>query len=995
MFEKGFGNKGLRENLRNHRVGSKVHCADDLPDSALSTKASYESKNDGVQNKKSSYNECELPSKHSSGPTKGNAEIVSIQNETLPSRFPVFHASEQGPWFAMICYEACVRLCVHALATDSFSEASYFLINDCVLIRNAFGLQNFFLRSEEELLGNRPSTLVTETTTPKFKRSVGKIKLQVGRIKMGSDPQPRCNMPSLKHEIVSQPIAELNSTLSSGWKAVKRVHVAPRVPLNGSISEKSLAYMRACAQYLKQVTKALQKEFVTSLNGPRSLKAIQEKFSCTLRLKSCDEEDQIKTQPESGETFVFLPDSIGDDLIVEVRDSKGQFCGRVLAQLAAIADEPKNEKLKWWAIYHEPEHERIGRIQLHINYSSSLDEKTKCGLVAETPAYDLLLEVAMKAENFQRRNLIIKGPWHWLLTQFASYYGISDAYTKLRYLSYVMDVASPTKDCLDLIYDFLSPILTKGNHKALLSHQENRLLGEIDEQVQKILASTFENYKSLDEYSFSGIKNVFEPPSGTPAPALTPAIKLYCLLNDLLIPEAQLRLCRYFQAASKKRSRRYILETNDILHEYHSEGAQATSCQKMKSLILSLKKEISTDIAINNCNVIPRYIDLPNLSAAIYSVDLFNRLREYVTAWPPPSPSPPVVDLVIATADFEADLSRWNIKPIKGGFTAIEIFNPYITAWIEEKGNALYEFCKSETAKACSEIQGLTSPFVEEMYVLLDATLDDFDLIIRRWPEYAVSLERVVADSERVMIEALEKQFSEILSPLKDSKTCPLKYVQRLTKIGTSHLYSVPKELGVFLNSVKTVLDNLRPSIENRFEVWNYYLSDIKIGVLGEQLSEVTVLLRSKFRSYMQALVEKLAENMRMQSHMKMKNIIHDLKRTTSEADVRNRMQSLKDLLDETMYHLHGVLSLDVFVLTCKGIWDRMGQDVLCLLEGRKDKVNWHKGLTIAVDIIDEIFVTQMLSLLGDSVREEDLEAPRSMMELQSILYEDRKGYYY
>lgn len=35
-----------------------------------------------------------------------------------------------------------------------------------------------------------------------------------------------------------------------------------------------------------------------------------------------------------------LPESIGDDLIVEVRDSKGQFCGRVLAQLAAIVDEP-------------------------------------------------------------------------------------------------------------------------------------------------------------------------------------------------------------------------------------------------------------------------------------------------------------------------------------------------------------------------------------------------------------------------------------------------------------------------------------------------------------------------------------------------------------------------------------------------------------------------------------------------------------------------------
>lgn len=46
-----------------------------------------------------------------------------------------------------------------------------------------------------------------------------------------------------------------------------------------------------------------------------------------------------------------------------------------------------------------------------------------------------------------------------------------------RYLSYVMDVASPTKDCLDLIYDFLLPIIMKSNHKSVLSHQEVGSLG--------------------------------------------------------------------------------------------------------------------------------------------------------------------------------------------------------------------------------------------------------------------------------------------------------------------------------------------------------------------------------------------------------------------------------------------------------------------------------------------------------------------------------------
>lgn len=29
----------------------------------------------------------------------------------------------------------------------------------------------------------------------------------------------------------------------------------------------------------------------------------------------------------------------------------------------------QGDKLRWWPIYHEPEHELVGRIQLYINYS--------------------------------------------------------------------------------------------------------------------------------------------------------------------------------------------------------------------------------------------------------------------------------------------------------------------------------------------------------------------------------------------------------------------------------------------------------------------------------------------------------------------------------------------------------------------------------------------------------------------------------------------------
>lgn len=59
---------------------------------------------------------------------------------------------------------------------------------------------------------------------------------------------------------------------------------------------------------------------------------------------------------------------------------------------------------------------------------------------------------------------------------------------------------------------------------------------------------------------------------------------------------------------------------------------------------------------------------------------------------------------------------------------------------------------------------------------------------------------------------------------------------------------------------------------------------------------------------------------------MKLKSIIHDLRETTAEPDVRNRMMALKDVLDKTIDHLHNVFLPDVFVSVCRGIWDRLGQ---------------------------------------------------------------------
>lgn len=36
----------------------------------------------------------------------------------------------------------------------------------------------------------------------------------------------------------------------------------------------------------------------------------------------------------------------------------------------------QGEKLRWWSLYHEPEHELVGKVQLFINYSTIIDENS-------------------------------------------------------------------------------------------------------------------------------------------------------------------------------------------------------------------------------------------------------------------------------------------------------------------------------------------------------------------------------------------------------------------------------------------------------------------------------------------------------------------------------------------------------------------------------------------------------------------------------------------
>ncbi|XP_004289523.1 PREDICTED: uncharacterized protein LOC101309103 [Fragaria vesca subsp. vesca] len=688
-----------------------------------------------------------------------------------------------------------------------------------------------------------------------------------------------------------------------------------------------------------------------------------------------------------------FPDSLGDDLIIAVQDSKRQHCGHARAQVSAIADKP-GDKLRWWPIYTDLELEPVGRIQLCMEYSTNPDDNhhVKFGSIAETAAYDYVFVAAVKFQHCQQRSFLIDGPWNWLLTEFASYFGISKAYTKLRHLSFIMDVATPTNDCLTVVHDMLSDILImKGNITNQLSPLENHMLVKILDQVNQTLALVFENYKSLEEDSPSGMMNIPKPASGLAAPALGPAFQLYSLLHDFLLsPEAQMKLCRYFRVAAKKRLRMHFVETDNLILS-SNDGTQndsVTSYQRMNSLVSSIRNEILTDLRIQNQNILPSFLDLPNISSSIYNVELCSRLHAFLVACPPSGLSPPVAELIIATAEFQRDLSLWNINPVDGGVNAKELFHSHIVSWIENKHQALLDRCKQDKENwSEKETQNETTPFIHATYNQLMDTLHEYEIISSHLPMYTSALEIAIADVENAVAKTLERRYSNVLSPLKDNlrnKVLGNKYLKKLSN-QTIETYSVPAEVGIVFNSMKCMIDVMWPNIEAKFESWLPCVADDGY-TRGEHLNDATVLLRTKYRNYRRAIVEKLAKNARVQAATKLKNIMRDSKEVESE--VRIRMQPLEDLLQKEIDNLSTVANPTVCVEICHEFWDRTGQDVLRLLEDRRSR-SWYKGLRVAVSIVDDIFGSEMQRLCRNSLKERDMAPPESIKEVHSILDQD------
>lgn len=108
---------------------------------------------------------------------------------------------------------------------------------------------------------------------------------------------------------------------------------------------------------------------------------------------------------------------------------------------------------------------------------------------------------------------------------------MSTHYAALAHLRWAVDPsnATPTADCFGVLLSNLSAVVRATG--TALSPNEKEVFRAVCRATERLVARALENYRLLDESVPSGVAEPDSAPSQTPAPALEPAVGLFCLLR--------------------------------------------------------------------------------------------------------------------------------------------------------------------------------------------------------------------------------------------------------------------------------------------------------------------------------------------------------------------------------------------------------------------------------------------------------------------------------
>ena len=667
--------------------------------------------------------------------------------------------------------------------------------------------------------------------------------------------------------------------------------------------------------------------------------------------------------------------------------------------------------------------------------------------VQENAVYDAALEAALRATGFGKRRLGIRADWAWLLARLCAQHCVSDSYAALRHLLHVFaGSATPTADCLDLVLQLFHPVHCQGEDGAL-GPAEARMWAAAREGCDRLVASVFENYKSLVETLPSGLVDGGVLPFGAPCPAaaLPLAVRLFTLLHDPLGQDFALRLQAHFRAAAGKCYWRHAagaLENTGAgcaTGESLDGGGGAPSLpfqdsySSLARLCASLGEELRMDIQVHDAEVLPQSFYLPALTAEEYTRELGDKLKTFLASCPPPRPAGTILDLLDAVGDLQDRLQGWQLAgPSTAPVEPVALFGRYIRAWIADSRAMLVARCRAwAVASTRTGPEGAAS--VAELYGAMQGVLSEYERVVARWPLFAAELEDALAAAERTMLSAVEGWVAPVLppnfrfkaappaSPLKVSPEPP-KPVQRkpsragawicgapkdepatppkaapsparphrTVSNGSAMLGGLPSCLAAALVALKA-MEALRSDCHARLKRWATGGGGAAAESFGTLFLVVGQELRGKYMDYLQLAVAKVADGLKRQGV----SLRGTLKQLMPGTDVEALLGPTLAATRDTVAGLERACGRGrAFVGVTRGLWDAQAQAVMqFLVEDCKENSSWAQraAASAALEQLATLYASLLSGeggALGHDVREEDLRPPehaRRVADLQNL----------
>ena len=927
------------------------------------------------------------------------------QQRSQRSRNIGLNPLQENPTLRLLAYEACLRLCFSsalsaagagadpsASGSSGPSEAKIFLENGFQLLQSSFGVDKMIL----------------EPLSKQSRKGAGVIP--------SNEPRDLGRQQQVNTTIC---LNLMFTGMKSIGKANKK-HVS-----EGSSSETS--FLHSIGKRLRPSSKGKSLYYhlrlSSKIDGEYHITKVGSQNLVSLEIFSSE-----RTPSEGQNRY-----SAEDVLEIILKDKQDVSIGRATMPISSTIDTEVHGRTQ---LHNLPVRSQQGNIIGSLAMTTTIEKKVSrkkddVGVEDDLKsnewefdakrAYDVLLQVALAANNFKQRHLLITKAWQFLLNKFASEYNISTTTCILQFLKWVVRAATPTSECMDILCQLL-PRIMKERHQADLPVAEQNMLSQIMQNVEELLAKAFQCIKSLSEKESNGVLtgNQMVPKDVFPSPVIPKVLFLYSQMHDLLAPSSQKKLIMHLQAAANLRFGRIKRDAIDSCTGEQRIVGEGIDCLAASKIFDALRVELEYDQILHHSEALPAFVNFPDISNEVYAEKLYEHLKELLVTNPPTDFSDALDSLFRSASLYETAQSKFSLNSPKDKSVFV-LFSDHVETWIRRDCTWLCaKLTQKEVSQEVVDIERALGNYhfsgqmdshlphqsPHQLYMIplfkksggvfekIQAFLSKYSGIVKRWPDWVPVLETSCCKILRSLLCSLNEASTKAGShngsnqhkhtPVKMLRCKKAAHFATRLSITDAVLLNAQRQMLSFIPKLRSSVSVLTSGVQTQKDASSVF----KDGTMFRHVEEE---VRTSYAQTIQRFVISLSE---APCH-KLKKILKE----QSKAKLNDCEQdNVKDLLKPYLTMIESVLADHRVMLTpkvwrdlCRGMWDLAAAEVLKFVERiHNDKENATAGgfkvrvMTSEVSaILENFFQAGIHQVLGSDVHERDLQTPFSAKKLR------------